>query len=160
MPKDANETTATSKSKCAIQLVHWSLSGFKGGIKYQPPISVQVMRAVRMNSNATAFAEGVGMVAWKGQSLFSKLTGAAAAQILRRFAWHCLRNLCGLKLLRWVASSPGWPVATAHRSLHHSETDEGCHTGVPHRPVCGFPFGRRFHFTPTRGLTSSSCSMN
>merc|ERR1712194_126052 len=78
VPKDANASVATIKTKRTIQFVDWSPTGFKCGINYQPPTAVpggdlaKVMRAVCMISNSTAIAEVFSRIDHKFDLMYSK----------------------------------------------------------------------------------------
>uniref|UniRef100_A0A452HBG1 Tubulin alpha chain n=1 Tax=Gopherus agassizii TaxID=38772 RepID=A0A452HBG1_9SAUR len=63
VPKDVTAAIAAIQTRRSIQFVDWCPTGFKVGIKYQPPTVVpvgdlaKVQRAVCMLSNTTAIAE-------------------------------------------------------------------------------------------------------
>merc|ERR1711972_1047414 len=69
---------ASMMTKCTIQFVDWSPTGFKCGINYQPPTVVpggdlaKVMRAVCMISNSTAIAEVFSRIDHKFDLMYSK----------------------------------------------------------------------------------------
>jgi tubulin alpha len=94
VPKDVNAAIATVKSKRGIQFVDWCPTGFKVGINYQPPTSVEggesyqqirvdqflfiagdlakMHRAVCMLSNTTAIAEAWGRLDHKFDLMYAK----------------------------------------------------------------------------------------
>lgn len=78
VPKDVNASIASVKTKRGIQFVDWCPTGFKVGINYQPPTSVQggdlakVHRAVCMLSNTTAIAEAWARLDHKFDLMYSK----------------------------------------------------------------------------------------
>ncbi|TKR67902.1 hypothetical protein L596_023978 [Steinernema carpocapsae] len=78
VPKDVNAAIANVKTKRGIQFVDWCPTGFKVGINYQPPTSIEggdlakVQRAVCMLSNTTAIAEAWARLDNKFDLLYSK----------------------------------------------------------------------------------------
>ncbi|XP_027969312.1 tubulin alpha-1C chain-like [Eumetopias jubatus] len=80
VPKDVNAAIATIKTKRATQFVDWCPTGFKVGIRYQPPTVVpggdlaKVQRALSMLSNTTAIAEACAHLDHKSDLMYAKRT--------------------------------------------------------------------------------------
>ena len=78
VPKDVNAAIAQIKTKRTIQFVDWCPTGFKVGINYQPPSSIDegdmasVARAVCMLSNTTAIAEAWARLDHKFDLMYQK----------------------------------------------------------------------------------------
>ncbi|XP_027464740.1 tubulin alpha-1C chain-like [Zalophus californianus] len=78
VPKDVNAAIATIKTKRATQFVDWCPTGFKVGIRYQPPTVVpggdlaKVQRALSMLSNTTAIAEACARLDHKSDLMYAK----------------------------------------------------------------------------------------
>uniref|UniRef100_A0A8R1HZW2 Tubulin alpha chain n=1 Tax=Caenorhabditis japonica TaxID=281687 RepID=A0A8R1HZW2_CAEJA len=78
VPKDVNAAISSVKSKRGINFVDWCPTGFKVGINYQAPITVEggdlakVHRAVCMLSNTTAIAEAWARLDHKFDLMYSK----------------------------------------------------------------------------------------
>merc|ERR1712147_7388 len=75
---DVNAAIAQIKTKRTIQFVDWCPTGFKVGINYQPPSSIDdgdmasVARAVCMLSNTTAIAEAWARLDHKFDLMYNK----------------------------------------------------------------------------------------
>merc|ERR1711990_299581 len=78
VPKDVNAAIAQIKTKRTIQFVDWCPTGFKVGINYQAPSSIDegdmapVARAVCMLSNTTAIAEAWARLDHKFDLMYNK----------------------------------------------------------------------------------------
>ncbi|ULT80025.1 hypothetical protein L3Y34_010545 [Caenorhabditis briggsae] len=78
VPKDVNAAISSVKAKRGINFVDWCPTGFKVGINYQAPVTVEggdlakVHRAVCMLSNTTAIAEAWARLDHKFDLMYSK----------------------------------------------------------------------------------------
>lgn len=78
VPKDVNAAIAQIKTKSTIQFVDWCPTGFKVGINYQAPSSVDgsdmatIPRACCMLSNTTAIAEAWARLDHKFDLMYAK----------------------------------------------------------------------------------------
>ena len=78
VPRDCSAAVAALKAKSSFNLVEWCPTGFKIGINYQKPMTVesgdmaQVDRCVSMLSNTTAIAEAWSRLDHKFDLMYSK----------------------------------------------------------------------------------------